>query len=117
MVEIGNDTYLNFNTRFGVFDSRVIIGSKVLVGPNVSFETASHSLSITRELFTKPIIIKDNVWIGAGSIIIQGVTIAEGSVIGAGSIVTNDTEPFSVYAGVPAKKIKDIQNDQYHRDK
>ena len=52
--------------------------------------------------------IKDDVWIGAGVIILSGVTIGECSVIGAGAVVTKDVEPYTVVAGVPARKIRDI---------
>jgi acetyltransferase-like isoleucine patch superfamily enzyme len=52
------------------------------------------------------IIIGDDVWIGYGSIILSGVKIGQGSIISAGSVVTSDVEPFSIYGGVPAKKIK-----------
>ncbi|WP_205512160.1 acyltransferase [Longitalea arenae] len=50
--------------------------------------------------------IEDDVWIGYGSTVMGGVTIGEGSIIGAGSLVTKDVEPYSIYAGVPAKKIR-----------
>lgn len=53
-----------------------------------------------------PVTLEDGCWIGARSMILPGVTIGENSIVGAGSIVTKDVEPFSVYAGVPAKKIK-----------
>lgn len=53
--------------------------------------------------------IKDDVWIGAGVIILSGITIGECSVIGAGAVVTQDVEPYTVVAGVPARKIKDIE--------
>lgn len=53
-----------------------------------------------------PIIVEDDVWIGANSIILSGVTIAKGSIIAAGSIVTHSTKPYSIVGGVPAKLIK-----------
>jgi chloramphenicol O-acetyltransferase type B len=57
-------------------------------------------------------VIEDDVWIGYGAIIMSGVTIRTGSIIAAGSVVTKDVEPYSIYAGSPAKKIKDRFNDQ-----
>lgn len=54
------------------------------------------------------LVIEDDVWIGANAIILPGVRIGRHSVIAAGSVVTQSVEPFSVYAGVPARKIKDI---------
>ena len=53
-----------------------------------------------------PIIIEDDVWIGANAIILSGVTIGEGAIIGAGSVVTKNVEPYTIFAGNPAKKIK-----------
>ncbi len=63
------------------------------------------------------VIIGDDVWIGYGSIIISGVAIGNGSIIAAGSIVTKDVEPYSIYAGAPAKKICDRFNSVADRDK
>ena len=54
----------------------------------------------------KKVVIGDDVWIGANAVILPGVTIGEGSVIAAGSIVNKDVEPFSIVGGVPAKVIK-----------
>ena len=51
--------------------------------------------------------IENDVWVGYGSTVMGGVTIGEGSIIGAGSLVTKDVEPYSIYAGVPARKIRD----------
>ncbi|QYR20593.1 acyltransferase [Paenibacillus sp. sptzw28] len=56
----------------------------------------------------KPIIIGDGSWIGARSIILQGVTVGEGCIIAAGSLVNKDCEPNGLYAGIPAKRIKDL---------
>lgn len=59
------------------------------------------------------IIIEDDVWIGFGSIILTGVRICRGSIIAAGSVVTGDVLPFSIYGGVPAKKIRDRFENEY----
>ena len=64
-------------------------------------------------LFEK-VVIEDDVWIGYGTIILSGVKICQGSIIAAGSLVTKDIESFSIYGGVPAKKIRnrfDSEND------
>jgi acetyltransferase-like isoleucine patch superfamily enzyme len=53
------------------------------------------------------IIIDNDVWVGFGSILLSGIKIGQGSIIAAGSVVTNDVQPFSIYGGVPAKKITD----------
>ncbi len=54
------------------------------------------------------VIIEDDCWIGAGAIILNGITIGKGSVVGAGSVVTKDVPPYTIVAGNPARKIKDI---------
>jgi maltose O-acetyltransferase len=54
----------------------------------------------------EPVIIEDDVWIGARVIILPGVKIGKGSIVGAGAVVTKDVEPYSIVAGVPAKLIR-----------
>ena len=59
-----------------------------------------------RRLIPKQIIIEDHVWIGANAVIMPGVTLKKGTVVGAGSVVTKDTEEYSVVVGSPARKIR-----------
>ncbi|REL31134.1 acyltransferase [Thalassotalea euphylliae] len=109
-IEIGQGTFINSDVRFGVPNDKVVIGSRVQVGPRVMFETVNHGLVYVegkgRGTWTKPIVIEDEVWIGGGSIITQGVTIGEGAVVAAGSVVTNNVDPHTVVGGTPAKFIK-----------
>ncbi len=108
-IEIGSDCYINYNCRISANKSRVIIGNHCLIGPNVSFETASHSLSLTgkvRDWIAKPITIGDSVWIGANSLVIAGVTIGDNSVIAAGAVVTKDVQTGSFVGGVPARVLR-----------
>lgn len=111
-IHIGDSAYFNSETRFGCQDSAIRIGSHVLVGPRVSFESASHDLIFEegkgRGLFTKEIVIQDKVWIGAGVIMLQGVTIEEGAVIAAGAVVNKNVNRYTVVGGVPARFIKSI---------
>jgi len=111
-IEIGKGSFLNTEIRFGVPKDKVVIGENVQVGPRVMFETVNHGLKYVpgegRGGWTKPIVIKDEVWIGAGSIITQGVTIGRGAVVAAGAVVTKDVPENTVVGGIPAKIIREI---------
>jgi acetyltransferase-like isoleucine patch superfamily enzyme len=109
-VSIGNNCSINSNTLlFGT--GGIIIGNYVRIAANCVIVASSHvykdcTKPICTQGFTaKGILIEDDVWIGAGACILDGVTIGRGSVIGAGAVVRNSTEPFSVNVGVPAKII------------
>jgi acetyltransferase-like isoleucine patch superfamily enzyme len=88
-------------------DCEIIIGDEVAIGPECVFFAAGHDYSkINLPDTASSIIIKDHVWIGGRSIILSGVTIMEGAVIGAGSVVTKDVPAWTIVAGNPAKIIK-----------
>ena len=102
---INSGTYIN-----GV--GGIEFGSNVLIGNNVTISSGQHPIEgmtptiFSRVVIPKKIIIKDDVWIGAGAVIMPGITLAKGTVIGANAVVTKDTEDYAVYVGVPAKKIR-----------
>lgn len=112
-LSIGNNVFINTGFRAGV-SSEITINSDVMIGPNCSLETATHSLHFSngRKMYTKPIYIGDKVWLGAGVIVVPGVKIEEGAVIAAGSVVINDVEAYTLVAGVPAKFIKRLDCDK-----
>lgn len=93
---------------------RIIIGNNVLIGTGALItDSDSHPLKTDgngREghIVSKEIVIEDDVFIGARSIILKGVTVGKGAVIGAGSVVAKNVDPFTVVAGNPAKKIRNI---------
>ena len=66
---------------------------------------------------TKPVILEDNVWIGDSAIICKGVTVGKNSIIGAGAIVTKDVPQNSIFAGNPAKLVKELNNDEFNTRK
>lgn len=111
-IEIGDFCYINFNCNF-VDDGKIVIGNKVMFGPGVTIATVGHPINpMYREyMYTDPVTIQDNVWIGAGSIICPGVTIGENSVIGAGSVVVQDIPANSVAVGNPCKVLRTISED------
>lgn len=100
----------------------VEIGNNVSIAPNVTFITESaanngkqiNKIPYVLEKITKTgnIVIEDDVWIGANVTVLPGIRIGQCSVIGAGSVVLKDVEPYSVYAGVPAKKIRSLLNEE-----
>ena len=108
-ITIGEKFYANHNLV--ILDcNKVTFGDNVFIGPNCGFYAASHPIDkdIRKELeFSKPITVGNDVWIGYGAQIMSGVTIGDGAVVAAGAVVTKNVLPYSVVAGVPAKKIKE----------
>lgn len=123
-VHFGHDVYANFNLTL-VDDGHIYVGDYVMFGPNVTVATAGHP--VCPELrkngqvqYNLDIHIEENVWIGAGSIIMPGVTIGKNSVIGAGSIVTKDIPANVVAFGNPCRVVRPIgERDRqfYYRDR
>lgn len=98
--------YINYNCNIACFD-KIVIGNNVAISENVTIrDSDNHYLNSRNYKKSKPIIIKDNVWIGLNSTILKGVTIGEGSVVAAGSVVTRSVPDHCLVAGVPAKVIK-----------
>lgn len=92
-VKIGNFTMIAHNV--------------MILGGDHNYKTAGIPTVFAGRDETRPTNIGDDVWIGAGSIIMAGVTIGDGAIIAAGSVVTKDVDSFCIYGGSPAKKIKE----------
>jgi len=92
----------------------VRIGSGVLIAANVTITSRGHRVELPRWGVTAdaPVAIEDDVWIGAGAIVLPGVTIGRGSVVAAGAVVAADVPPFTVVGGVPAKTIKPVPHPE-----
>ena len=107
------------NARIVATDS-VEIGQRVFIGAGAKiFDTDFHPICYKERVENKnelaahrPVEIKDGAFIGAETIILKGVTVGVHSVIGAGSVVTKDVPDFEIWAGNPAKKIKDVSEDE-----
>jgi acetyltransferase-like isoleucine patch superfamily enzyme len=106
---MGKDVFINHDCTF-LDIGGITIEDDVLIGPKVCLITESHPLNPTerKALLVKPIVIKRNAWIGAGAIILPGITVGENAVVAAGAVVNKDVPANTVVAGVPAKKLKDI---------
>ena len=118
----GNNVYANFNLTL-VDDTDIFVGDNVMFGPNVIIATAGHPVDPPlREKvaqFNIPVRIGKNVWIGAGAIVLPGVTIGDHSVIGAGSVVTQDIPPNVVAVGNPCRVLREINDrdkEYYYKD-
>ena len=110
-VEVGAHSQINFNTVI-LGGEGVTIGQRVMIGPNCTIAASNHDYRQTDtpvrfagSLSEGPIVIEDDVWIGASVVITDGVTIGRGAVIGAGAVVTKDIPAMAIAAGVPAKVI------------
>ncbi|KAJ4328680.1 hypothetical protein N0V84_000871 [Fusarium piperis] len=116
-VKVGSGVFINFNCT--VIDTcTVSIGSRTLVGPNVSFFSGTHPLDPDLRDGTngpelgRPVIIGEDCWIGGSAMILPGVTVGDGCTIGAGSVVTKaseDVPAYHVVAGNPAKIIRKVE--------
>lgn len=122
-VHFGNNVYANFNLTL-VDDGDIYVGDSVMMGPNVVLATAGHPVEpgLRRKVaqFNLPIHIGANVWLGAGCIVLPGVTIGENSVIGAGSVVTKDIPANVVAVGNPCRVLRPIgprDREYYYRDR
>ena len=110
-VHFGKNIYANFNLTL-VDDTHIYVGDNTMFGPNVTLATAGHPvLPELREKgyqFNIPIHIGKNCWIGAGAIILPGITIGDNTVVGAGSIVTKDLPANVVAVGNPCRILREI---------
>lgn len=111
-ITVGNDVYLGPGAKLICAETTITLGNKIMFGPNVSILAGDHNITeIGQYMYdTKiklpendlPVKIEDDVWIGANAIIMKGVTIATGSIIASGAIVTKDIPPYSIAVGIPA---------------
>ncbi|KAF1062226.1 putative acetyltransferase [Burkholderia gladioli] len=109
-IRVGRQVFINQNCTF--YDlGGIDIGDQVMIGPNVSILTSGHPVEPSRRrsgVVAKPVVIENNVWIGAGAIILGGVTIGENSVVAAGAVVTRDVPRDTLAGGNPARVIRSI---------
>jgi acetyltransferase-like isoleucine patch superfamily enzyme len=111
-VEIGDDCDVNNNVLIGGGSGRIIMGNHVSIAPNVVLRAANHGMArgipMKHQASTPgEIRIEDDVWIGSNAVVTADVVLARGTVVGAGAVVTHSTEPYSIVAGVPARKIRE----------
>ena len=108
-IHFGTGCRINENTYF----EKVTIGNDVLIAPNVSILSRMHEFTATDIPMSmqgykdeKEVFIGHDVWLGRNVVFMPGITIGNGAIIGAGSVVTNNVDRFAIVGGVPAKLIK-----------
>jgi acetyltransferase-like isoleucine patch superfamily enzyme len=113
-LSIGEGTYIGEFNNIRAGGGSITIGKNCLVAQHVSIIASNHSTSRDKTINEQPwsttdnfVHIGDDVWIGCGVQVLPGVTIGNGAIIAAGSVVTKDVAPFAIVAGVPAKKISE----------
>lgn len=122
-IHFGNSVYCNFGVTM-VDDTHIYVGDCTMLGPNVVVATAGHPiLPELREKacqYNMPVHIGRNCWIGAGAIILPGITIGDNVVVGAGSVVTKDLPSNAVAVGNPCKVLRPIgehDREYYFKDR
>ena len=118
---VGDYFFANHNCQI-LDGGKVTFGDHVFIAPNCCFTTAEHALDADQRNegleVALPIVVGNNVWIGAGSTILGGVTIGDNTVIGAGSVVTKDIPAGVIAVGVPCRVLRNIteeDKEKYHR--
>jgi maltose O-acetyltransferase len=117
-ISVGDDVFIG---EYAHLSGDITIGNKVMIGPRPMINTGMDVFAVkgmsprfikpVREGFYAPVVIEDEVWIGAGVAVLGGVTIGYGAVIGAASVVTKDIPPFTVAVGNPCRPIRLIFSD------
>ena len=116
-VKIGNNVNIGIENIFMSNNAQIIIGDNVMLAPRVMLITGNHRIDVVGKYLIDireedklpendaPIVLEGDNWIGANATVLKGVTIGEGAVVGACSLVTKDVPPYAIVAGVPAKVI------------
>lgn len=120
---VGSNVHFGSNGCFMLTRAKITMGSNIMFGPNVTIITGDHRVDVKGKYMTEitnemkspendqPVTLCGDNWIGANATILKGVTIGEGAIVAAGSLVIKDVPPYAIVGGVPAKVIKYRFND------
>ena len=116
-IKIGDDSHIHPRCQISAYKSSILIGDQVQIAPNCAFYPYNHATEPGKLIREQPfcskgdIIVGDDVWMGFGVIVLDGVRIGKGAVIGAGSVVTHDIPDGGIAVGSPARVVK--MRDEY----
>lgn len=107
---VGKEVFINFGCTF-LDQGCITIEDGVFIGPEAKILTEAHpeQPAIRHTLRTEPVVIRRNAWIGAGAIILPGVTVGENAIVAAGAVVTRNVPDNTIVAGIPAKILRNIE--------
>lgn len=107
---VGKEVFINFGCTF-LDQGGITLEDGVFIGPGVKIVTENHPEipELRHRLLVKPVMIRSNAWIGAGAIILPGVTVGRNAIVAAGAVVTKDVPDDAIVGGVPAKFIRNIE--------
>jgi acetyltransferase-like isoleucine patch superfamily enzyme len=114
-IEVGDDVSIGAGAVLLASESKIVIGDKVMFGPNVTVVGGNHNTSIVGRFMydiqekrpedDQDVVFEDDIWVGSGAIILKGVKVGRGSILAAGAVVINDVLPYTIVGGTPAKII------------
>ena len=110
LLEIGDHVFIGRGVEFDL-TQRISIGNHALIAPRCFITDHTHGVSATarideQQCLAGPVVIGNDVWLGAGTVVLPGVTIGDGAVVGANSVVTKDVAPMTIVAGAPARTLR-----------
>lgn len=110
MTRVGKEVFINFGCTF-LDQGGITLEDGVFIGPGAKILTEHHpeEPALRHRLLVEPVVIRRNAWIGAGAVILPGVTVGENAIVGAGAVVTKNVPDNAVAAGVPAKVLRNIK--------
>lgn len=115
-ISVGSDVFVAPGAFFSATVSAIEIGDKVMMGPGVTILGGDHNTSVVGKAMCDitekrpeddaPVVIEDDVWIGARAVLLKGVRVSRGSIVAAGAVVTKSFPPYSIIGGVPARLLR-----------
>ncbi len=108
-IKLGDQVFIGFGAELDISDS-LTLGNQVLVAPGCFItdhhhKRGAHARIAAQGCESAPVVIEDDVWLGANAVVLPGIRIGRGAIVGAGAVVTHDVEAMAIVAGVPARVI------------